>query len=1055
MVSYIIEFSARNRLIVFLILFGLASAGFWAMKQIPVDAIPDLSDTQVIIYTKWPGRSPDLVEDQITFPIVTALLSAPNVTVVRGFSDFGFSYVYVLFKDDTDMYWARSRVLEYMNQLAGRLPDGVTPQLGPDATAVGWVFEYALIDETGQQDLATLRSFQDWYLRYWLLAVDGVAEVASVGGFVRQYQINLDPTKVQAYNLSLPHIIETIRMSNNDFGGRVVEFSGVEYMIRGRGYISSVADIEQIAMGVSPHGTPILLRDVATVALGPDMRRGLVELDGQGEVVGAIVLMRFGENALTVTERIKTKLKELESSMPPGVKVVTTYDRSGLIQESITTATENLIEELIVVSVLIVGFLLHLRSALLPILTLPLAVLLAFIPMYLMNIGMNIMSIGGIIVAIGDMVDAAIVMVDNAHKRLEEWVKDGEKGDRTQVLIDSAKEVGPAIFVSLLVIAIAFMPVFTLEGQEGRLFKPLAFTKNFAIAMSAILAITLIPALLPLLVRGRIIPERRHPVSLGLQKLYAPLLRIALRYRALMIVLAILLTITVFPAFQRMGSEFMPPLYEGTILYMPNTLPGISVTQASMLLQEMDQKLKAFPEVERVFGKAGRADTSTDPAPFSMMETVVTLKPKDQWRAGVTYESLVDEMDGALQFPGVTNTWTMPIKGRLDMLTTGVRTPVGIKIFGPDLQEIEKIGKHLETVLKDVPGTRSVYAERVSGGYFLDFDIKREEIARYGLTVTDVGRIIESAIGGENIDTTIEGRERYPINVRYLRELRDTPEKLRRVLVETPTGAQVPLAQLATLRFVSGPPMIRDEDGMLAGYVYVDMTGRDVGSYVEDLKHVVQAKVKLPQGYRLAWSGQYEFMERVRERLFIFVPLTIAIIFILFYFAFQSVAKTLMVMLGVPLSLVGAVWYMVWLDYNMSIAVWVGIIALAGVAAETSAVMVTYLDEALKRRRKANRLQSLADLIEAVQEGAVERIRPMAMAGLANILGLIPVMWATGTGADVMKRLAAPMVGGVASAMLLTLFVIPAIYTIWFWHTDLKKAPQKKEIEIGGGEATE
>jgi Cu(I)/Ag(I) efflux system membrane protein CusA/SilA len=1055
MVSYIIEFSARNRLIVFLILFGLASVGFWAMKQIPVDAIPDLSDTQVIIYTKWPGRSPDLVEDQITYPIVTALLSAPNVTVVRGFSDFGFSYVYVLFKEDTDMYWARSRVLEYMNQLAGRLPDGVTPQLGPDATAVGWVFEYALIDETGQQDLATLRSFQDWYLRYWLLAVDGVAEVASVGGFVRQYQVNLDPTKVQAYNLSLPHIIETIRMSNNDFGGRVVEFSGVEYMIRGRGYISSVSDIEQIAMGVSPHGTPILLRDVATVTLGPDMRRGLVELDGQGEVVGAIVLMRFGENALTVTERIKAKLKELEPSMPPGVKVVTTYDRSGLIHESIATATENLIEELIVVSVLIIGFLLHFRSALLPILTLPLAVLLAFIPMYLMNIGMNIMSIGGIIVAIGDMVDGAIVMVDNAHKRLEEWVKDGEKGDRTQVLIDSAKEVGPAIFVSLLVIAIAFMPVFTLEGQEGRLFKPLAFTKNFAIAMSAILAITLIPALLPLLVRGRIIPERRHPVSLGLQKLYAPLLRIALRYRALMIVLAILLTITVFPAFQRMGSEFMPPLYEGTILYMPNTLPGISVTQASMLLQEMDQKLKAFPEVERVFGKAGRAETSTDPAPFSMMETVVTLKPKDQWRAGVTYESLVDEMDKALQFPGVTNTWTMPIKGRLDMLTTGVRTPVGIKIFGPDLQEIEKIGKHLETVLKDVPGTRSVYAERVFGGYFLDFDIKREEIARYGLTVTDVGRVIESAIGGENIDTTIEGRERYPINVRYLRELRDTPEKLRRVLVETPTGAQVPLAQLATLRFVSGPPMIRDEDGMLTGYVYVDMTGRDVGSYVEDLKQVVQAKVKLPQGYRLAWSGQYEFMERVRERLFIFVPLTIVIIFILFYFAFQSVAKTLMVMLGVPLSLVGAVWYMVWLDYNMSIAVWVGIIALAGVAAETSAVMVTYLDEALKRRRKANRLQSLEDLIEAVQEGAVERIRPMAMAGLANILGLIPVMWATGTGADVMKRLAAPMVGGVASAMLLTLFVIPAIYTIWFWHTDLKKALHKTEIEPSGDAATE
>lgn len=1043
MVARIIEFSARNRFIVFLMLFGLASAGFWAMNQIPVDAVPDLSDTQVIIYTKWPGRSPDLVEDQITYPIVTALLSAPKVTVVRGISDFGFSYVYVLFKNGTDIYWARSRVLEYMNQLAGKLPDGVTPQLGPDATAVGWVFEYALIDETGQQDLETLRSFQDWYLRYWLLAVDGVAEVASVGGFVRQYQVNLDPTKVLAYNLSLSHIIETIRMSNEDVGGRVVEYSGVEYMIRGRGYITSVDDIEQIAVGVSPKGTPILLRDVATVALGPDMRRGLVELNGRGEVVGAIVIMRFGENALTVIERIKAKLKELEPSLPPGVKVVPTYDRSGLIRESITTATENLTEELIVVSVLIIGFLLHLRSALLPILTLPLAVLLAFIPMYLMGIGMNIMSIGGIIVAIGDMVDAAIVMVDNAHKRLEEWVKDGQKGDRTQVLIDSAKEVGPAIFASLLVIAIAFMPVFTLEGQEGRMFKPLAFTKNLAIAMSAVLAITLIPALLSMLVRGRIIPERRHPVSLGLQKLYAPLLRLVLQVRWAVILLAILLTITVFPAFQRMGSEFMPPLYEGTILYMPTTLPGISVTQASMLLQQMDQKLKAFPEVERVFGKAGRADTSTDPAPFSMMETVVILKSKDQWRPGVTYDSLVEEMDRTLQFPGVTNTWTMPIKGRLDMLTTGVRTPVGIKIFGPDLPQIEQIGKHLEMILQKVPGTRSVYAERVSGGYFLDFDIQREEIARYGLKVMDVGRIIESAIGGENIDTTIEGRERYPINVRYLRELRDTPEKLRRVLVDTPTGAQVPLAQLATLRFVSGPPMIRDEDGMLTGYVYVDMTGRDVGSYVEDLKQVVQEQVELPPGYRLAWSGQYEFMERVKKRLVIFVPLTIAIIFILFYFAFHSVAKTLMVMLGVPLSLVGAVWYMVWLEYNMSIAVWVGIIALAGVAAETSAVMVTYLDEALKRRR-ANQLRSFQDMIEAVHQGAVERIRPMAMAGLANILGLIPVMWATGTGADVMKRLAAPMVGGVASAMILTLFVIPAVYLLWFWHTDVKHAIPKQ-----------
>jgi len=1038
MVERIIDFSARNRFIVFLLIFGLAAAGLWAMKNTPVDAIPDLSDTQVIVYTKWPGRSPDLVEDQITYPIVTALLSAPNVTVVRGFSDFGFSYVYVLFKDGTDIYWARSRVLEYMNQLAGQLPDGVTPQLGPDATSVGWVFEYALVDQTGQHDLAELRSFQDWYLRYWLLSVDGVAEVAGVGGFVRQYQINLDPTKVLAYQLSLPHIVKTIRESNEDVGGRVVEFSGIEYMIRGRGYIKSVGDIEKIAVGVNPNGTPILLRDVATVRLGPDMRRGLVELDGKGEVVGGVVIMRFGENALAVIERIKAKLKALEPSMPKGVTVVTTYDRSDLIRESIDTAGENLIEELIVVSVLIIGFLLHLRSALLPIVTLPLAVLMSFIPMYLMGIGMNIMSIGGIIVAIGDMVDAAIVMVDNAHKRLEEWERGGRIGERTQVLIDSAKEVGPAIFASLLVIAIAFMPVFTLEGQEGRLFTPLAWTKNLAIAMSAVLAITLIPALLALLVRGRIFSEQRHPVSRLLQQLYAPVLRLALRYRIAVIVMAIGLTVTVIPAFQRMGTEFMPPLYEGTILYMPTTLPGISVTQASMLLQQMDRTLKSFPEVEWVFGKAGRADTSTDPAPFSMIETVVELKPKEHWRPGVTYESLIDEMDQALQFPGVTNSWTMPIKARTDMLTTGVRTPVGIKIFGPDLKQIEEIGKHLEMSLKAVPGTRSVYAERVAGGYFLDFEINREEIARYGLTVMDVGRTIESAIGGENIDMTIEGRERYPINVRYLRELRDDPDKLRRVLVTTPTGAQVPIAQLATLRFVQGPPMIRDEDGMLAGYVFVDMAGRDVGSYVEDLKQVVRDTITLPPGYTIAWSGQYEFMQRVRERLTIFIPLTIGIIFVLFYFTFRSVAETLMVMLGVPLSLVGGLWYMVWLGYNMSIAVWVGIIALAGVAAETSAVMLAYLDEACKRRRAAGTLRTLEELLETVHQGAVERIRPMAMAGLANILGLVPVMWATGTGADVMKRLAAPMVGGVFSAMLLTLFVIPAVYTFWRWHSDVK-----------------
>ncbi|MBI3245498.1 MAG: efflux RND transporter permease subunit [Deltaproteobacteria bacterium] len=1040
MVAWIIDFSARNRFLVFLFMFGLSAAGFWALRNTPVDAVPDLSDTQVIIYTTWMGRSPDLVEDQVTYPIVTTLLSAPRVTVVRGFSDFGYSYVYVLFKDGTDIYWARSRVLEYMNQLIGRLPEGVTPQLGPDATAVGWVFQYALVDESGQQDLASLRSFQDWYLRYWLRSVDGVAEVASVGGFVRQYQVNLDPAKVLAYKLSLSEIIEKIRMNNSDVGGRVVEFSGIEYMIRGRGYIKSTSDIEQIAVAVNQNGTPVLLRDVASVRLGPDMRRGLVELNGQGEVAGGVVIMRFGENAPAVIDRVKAKLKEIEPSMPKGVKVVTTYDRSDLIRESIATANENLIEELAIVSVLIIGFLLHFRSALIPIITLPLAVLISFIPMYFMGVGMNIMSLGGIIVAIGDMVDASIVMVDNAHRRLEDWERNGRVGDRTEVLIASAKEVGPSIFASLLVIAVAFMPVFTLEAQEGRLFKPLAFTKNLAIATSAIVAITLIPALLSLLIRGRIIPEQRHPVTRLLQRLYAPFLRVALRHRVVVVLLAVGLTLTVIPAFQRMGSEFMPPLYEGTILYMPTTFPGLSVTEAGMLLQQMDRKLKAFPEVERVFGKAGRAETSTDPAPFSMMEVVVELKPKEQWRPGLTYEALVDEMDQTLQFPGVTNAWTMPIKARTDMLTTGVRTPVGIKIFGPDLKQIEEIGQHIEMVTKDVPGTRSVYAERVSGGYFLDFDIKREEIARYGLTVMDVGKIIESAIGGENIATTIEGRERYPINVRYLRELRDDPEKLGRVLVNTASGAQVPLAQLVTLRFLPGPPMIRDENGMLSGYVYVDMAGRDVGGYVEDLKRVVHEKIDLPPGYTIAWSGQYEFMQRVRERLTIFVPLTLVIIFILFYFTFRSVVETLMVMLGVPLSLVGGVWYMALLGYNMSIAVWVGIIALAGVAAETSAVMLAYLDEACARRRKAGTLRTLADLLETVQQGALERIRPVSMTALANILGLAPVMWATGTGADVMKRLAAPMVGGVLSAMLLTLVVIPALYVIWRWQTDVKHA---------------
>ncbi len=835
-------------------------------------------------------------------------------------------------------------------------------------------------------------------MRYWLRAVPGVSEVASVGGFVKQYQVNLDPVKVLAYNLSVPEIVEKIRMSNNDTGGRVIEFSGVEYMIRGRGYIKSTEDIEKIAVGTNANGTPILLRDVATVQLGSDMRRGVVDLNGQGEAVGGIVIMRFGEDVLQVIGRIKDKLKELASAIPEGIKMVPVYDRSNLIREAISTANWNLIEELVVVGLLIIVFLGHFRSALIPIITLPLAILISFIPIYFLHVGLNIMSIGGIIVAVGDMVDAAIIMVDNAHKRLADWEAKGSPGDRTQVLIDSAKEVGPAIFSSLLVIAISFMPVFTLEAQEGRLFSPLAYTKNLAIFMSALLAITLIPVLLPLLVRGRIIPEQKHPITRWMQAMYAPVLRLALRYRQFVVGIAIVLAMATIPLYKLIGSEFMPPLYEGTILYMPVTLPGISVTQATGLLQEMDKKLKAFPEVAHVFGKTGRAETSTDPSPFNMMEVIVELKPKEFWRKGMTYESLVAEMDEALQFPGVSNAWTMPIKARNDMLTTGIRTAVGIKVFGPDIKKIEAIGKEIEMVAKEVKGTSTVYAERVAGGYFLDFQINRDQLARYGLTIMDVNRIIESAVGGENIATTIEGRERYPVNVRYLRELRDDPDKLNRILVKTPSGAEVPVAQLVTLTFRSGPAMVRDENGMLAGYVFIDISGRDIGGYVEELKQVVNAKVKLPPGYTLAWSGQYEFMQRVYERLKIFVPLTLAIIFVLFYFTFRTITETLMVMLGVPFALFGGFLLLYILGYNMSIAVWVGMIALAGVAAETSAVMLAYLDSDYNEQKEKGLLKTLPDLIQLVQLCAVSRIRPMAMAGLANIIGLLPVMWATGIG---------------------------------------------------------
>lgn len=1046
LVENIIEFCAKNKFIVFLLVGMLTLGGLYSMTRIPLDAIPDLSDTQVIIYSRW-DRSPDIIEDQVTYPIVTSMLGAPKVKDIRGFSDFGFSYVYIIFEDGTDIYWARSRTLEYLSKIIPRLPQGVQVELGPDATGVGWIFQYALVDETGKNSLADLRSFQDWYLRYYLQSVPGVAEVATVGGFVRQYQVNVNPNALLAYNIPLTKVIENIRKGNNDVGGRLIEFTGIEYMVRGRGYVKSIKDIEEIVVGSRMDGIPVTVKQIATVSLGPDIRRGVAELDGKGEVVGGIVVMRHKENALNVINAVKAKLKEVEPGLPKGVKIVTTYDRSDLIKASIDTVKDTLIQELIIVSVMIIFFLMHFRSALVPIIGLPIAVIIAFIPMSWMKLTSNIMSLGGIVVAIGDMVDASIVFVENVHKRLDEWKKGLRKGSREEIVIGAMKEVGPPIFASLVVMAIAFMPVFTLEAQEGRLFKPLAFTKNYSIFFAALLAITLTPALIMIFVKGKIISEDNHPISKFLIKLYRPVALGAIEHRNLVVAVALLTMIVTVPAFMMMGSEFMPPLNEGSILYMPTTLPGLSVTEAMKLLQTQDKILKSFPEVERVFGKAGRATTSTDPAPFSMMETTVVLKDKKHWRKGLTWEKLVDEMDTKLKIPGTTNAWTMPIKNRIDMLTTGVRTPVGIKIYGSDLKEIEKIGTHIEQVLKGVPGTRSVYAERVTGGYFVDFDLKREELARYGLTIEEAEEIIMSAIGGENISITIEGRERYPINVRYGRELRDDVEKLKRVLVSTMNGAQIPLAQIADIKIRLGPSMIRDENGLLSGYVYVDMAGRDVGSYVNDAKKAVREQVKLPVGYSFRWSGQYEYMQRVKERLMIFVPLTIFIIFILYYFTFKSVTETLIVMMSVPFALIGGIWYLFLLGYNMSIAVWVGLIALAGVAAETGSIMIVYLDEAYARRKREGRMNSLTDLYDAVMEGAVQRLRPKLMTVGANIFGLMPVMLSVGTGADVMKRIAAPLIGGLTSSTILTLIVLPAIYTIWKYHSEIKHLPTQIETD--------
>ena len=1031
MIKKLIELSAQNRLLVFMLVIIAAAWGVWSLMNTPLDAIPDLSDVQVIVFTEWPGRSPDIIEDQVTYPIVTSLLAAPKVKFVRGQSFFGLSFVYVIFEDGTDMYWARSRVLEYMNEIKAQLPDGLNPTLGPDATGVGWVYEYALVDTTGHSNLADLRSFQDWHLKYWLEAIPGVAEVASVGGFVKQYQIDVDPNKLLAYNIPLKKVIKSVRESNNDVGGRVVEMASTEFMVRGRGYIRSLEDIENTVVGADGRGTPIYVRNVANVHLGPDMRRGIAELDGKGETVGGIVIMRYGENALNVIKRVKQKLKQIEPALPPGAKIVAAYDRSSLILRAIKTLREKLTEEMIVVSLVIIFFLFHVRSALIPILTLPIAVAISFIPMKFMGLTANIMSLGGIAIAIGAMVDASIVLVENAHKSLERWDQHGRQEPRLTVIIQSLQEVGKPIFFSLLVITVSFLPIFTLEAQEGRLFKPLAFTKTFSMFFAAVLSITLAPALIPLFVRGKVRQERKNPVSRFLIWLYEPVVNFVLRFRKWVLLAAVLILLATVPVFLQLGSEFMPPLNEGSILYMPTSVPGMPASEAKKILHTQDKIIATFPEVARVFGKIGRSRTATDPAPLSMVETTITLKPKKQWRPGITWEKIVAEMDKKLKFPGMANIWWMPIQTRTEMLTTGIRSNLGIQVFGDDLGKIQRIVVDIEQALLKFPGTRSAFAERTTGGYFIDFKIHREQAARYNLTVADLQDIIQTAIGGMNIAQTIEGKERYPINVRYPRELRDNLEKLKRVLVPTPGGAKVPITQLADIFPTTGPAMIRNESGSKVGFVFVDVKEKDYGRYVREAQQYILKNVNIPPGYTIAWAGQYKYLIRLREKLKLVVPITLLIIFMLLYFNFKSVPKTLIVLLSVPFAAVGAVWLLWILGYNTSVAVWVGIIALSGVAAETGVVMIVYLDEYFDRYQREGRMNSLADLNEAVTGGAVQRVRPKMMTVGTTILGLLPILWSGGTGADVMKRIAAPMVGGLVTSTVLTLMVIPAIYVLW------------------------
>jgi len=1085
----IITLAARHKYLVVLLCAAAVALAARSLREIPLDAIPDLSDTQVIVYSRW-DRSPTLLEDQVTYPIVTSLLGAPRVKAVRGLSDFGYSYVYVLFEDGTDIYWARSRVLEYLAKVQSRLPPEVRTELGPDASGVGWVFQYALVDDSGLHRPDELRSYQDWFLRYALQSVPGVAEVATLGGALKQYQVTIEPNRLAAHGLGIRDVTAALRKSNGEVGGRLIELSGREFMVRGRGYIKELADIEQVVLSTDGKGVPLRIKDLGHVTLGPELRRGIAELDGRGEVTGGIVVMRHGENALNVIARVKDRLHQLAPSLPAGVRVVTTYDRSELIGRAIDTVRSKLVEEIAIVALVILVFLWHIPSAIIPIVTIPVAVLLAFIPMQLLGVSVNIMSLSGIAISIGVLVDGAIVEVENAYKKLQLWEAEGRQGDFHQIRLQALLEVGPSVFFSLLVIAVAFLPIFALVEQEGRLFHPLALSKNLAMAIAALLAITLDPAMRMIFTRmeplrfsprplawltnqlvvGTYYPEERHPISRVLFWLYEPVCRAVLRRPLWTLAGAAILVATTIPVYQRLGSEFMPPLYEGSLLYMPTSLPGMSVAEAARLLTQQDKLLRSFPEVQTVFGKAGRAETSTDPAPLSMMETTLVLKPESQWRrrerfysqwappwlAGllrsawpdhITHEDLIGQLDQALRIPGTTNAWTMPIKARIDMLSTGVRTPIGIKIFGSDPRELERLGTRIEAALRPLPGTRSVFAERAAGGYFLDFELRREALARYGLLVQDANEVIAAAIGGESVTTTIEGRERYTVNVRYPRELRQDPEQLGRALVPTPDGSQVALRQLADIHLTTGPAMIRDENGLLAAYVYVDFDSDklDIGQYVAQAKAAVAAQLGPTPGYTLSWSGQFENLLRVRERLQTVLPLTLLILFLLLYLNTKSALRATLVLLAVPFSAVGAVWILYFLGYNVSVAVWVGVIALMGLDAETGVFMLLYLDLAYDEAQARGRLRHRGELKEAIVDGAVKRVRPKAMTVCAALMGLLPILWAAGAGADVMKRIAAPMIGGLVTSFALELVVYPVIYLLWR-RRGLPAAPPDDEL---------